>query len=216
MYNSTTESVRSYGVPLGVGLGMATLPSKIAAQSLRNLDDAVHPTGPLHALISTIIDQHHAYLKRELPAIEVLLTEAARDDAGKSRTVAPAMLPVFLRFRRELEAHMKREETTLFPLIERMETTVAQDRPAPINSFGPLSNAIAFMKEDHVFGDKLLQMMDEISHGFTSAPDAPVHYLSAMNRLRALSLDMAEHVRKEDEKLFPEAIRCEESGRMND
>jgi iron-sulfur cluster repair protein YtfE (RIC family) len=74
----------------------------------------------------------------------------------------------------------------------------------------PLSNAIQFMNEDHDFENKLLSMMAEIGHGFVCPPEAPSGYAVLMNRLQALKLDLDEHVRKEDEVLFPEAIRLED------
>ncbi len=106
---------------------------------------------------------------------------------------------------------MKREESTLFPLIEHLEQAVAAGRPAPRNSFGPLSNAIQFMNEDHDFENKLLGMMAEASDGFTSPPEAPSSYAALMHRLRLVKRDLDEHVRKEDEVLFPEVIRLEKS-----
>ena len=83
------------------------------------------------------------------------------------------LVTLFLRFRRELEGHMKREEITRFPFIEQLQVAVAEGTPKPRYSFGSLSNAILFMNEDHEFGHKVLKLMDEISHGFTPGADAP-------------------------------------------
>jgi regulator of cell morphogenesis and NO signaling len=166
---------------------------------------------PLHLLIATILDRHHTYLKHELPAIEALISELAHLHQGGAERVAMALLPIFLRFRRELEAHMVREETTLFPLIQRLEIAAAAGRPLPQNSFGPLSNAIAFMNEDHDFERSLLEKMAEITGSYKSPQDAPADYATLMNRLRHLVDDMDEHVHIEDEVLFPKAVRLEES-----
>lgn len=143
------------------------------------------------------------------------MAEGVHAGSGIFRQTASALLPLFLRFRVELEAHMKREEITLFPLIERLEKAIAAGQPVPHNSFGPLSNAIQFMNEDHDFENKLLSMMADISHGFVCSPEATSSYAALMNRLQALKLDMDAHVRKEDEVLFPEAIRLEELGLLN-
>lgn len=164
----------------------------------------------LRTLIAKIINQHHSYLKRELPVIETALAEVARGDAGVFAERASTLVTLFLRFRRELEGHMKREEITLFPLIEQLEAAVAEGTPKPRYSFGSLSNAILCMNEDHEFGHKVLKLMDEISHGFTPGADAP-SLCCCDGRLRALARDLDEHVRKEDKLLFPEAIRLESS-----
>lgn len=123
---------------------------------------------------------------------------------------ASTLVILFLRFRRELEGHIKREEITLFHLVKQLEAAVAEGTPKSRYSFGSLSNAILFMNEDHEFGHTVLKLMDEISHGSTPGAAAPT-YAAAMARLRALARDLDEHVRKEDKLLFPEAIRLESS-----
>lgn len=170
----------------------------------------------LHSLITEILDRHHAYLKAELPAIEALLKEVFAHDTEPFRTTASNLLPTFVRFRTEIVAHMKREEVTLFPLIDRLEMAVAEGRPVPRNPFGPLSNPIQFMNEDHDFEDRLLKTMADITGQFTAAPQASVRYASLMKRLHTLKLDVDHHVRKEDEMLFPAAICLEESGRLRE
>jgi regulator of cell morphogenesis and NO signaling len=169
-------------------------------------DPCIHNVGaPLRALIVEIINHHHGYLKRELPFIEGSLAHIARTQTDAFCEIAEAMLPAFSRFRRELEAHMRREEVILFPLIEQLERAVASGQTPPRNSFGPLSNAIQFMNEDHDFENKLLDRITEISGGFGGSSSCDV-----VERLRTMRLDLEEHVRKEDERLFPAAIRLEE------
>ena len=163
---------------------------------------------PLSILITEIINHHHEYLKQELPFIEGLLVQIARIPSDPCSQTAAALLPIFSRFRRELEAHMRREEVILFPLIERLECAVTGGQLPPPNSFGPLSNAIQFMNEDHDFENKLLDQMTDISGGFAGSSRSGV-----MERLRAMKLDIEIHVRKEDESLFPAAIRLEERQR---
>ena len=165
----------------------------------------------LHGIIAIILERHHAYLKTELPALEALLYEVSRSGAGDCSKNANLLLPVFLRFRRELEAHMKREEVTLFPLIARVEAAVSNHQPPPRNSFGPLSNAIAFMNEDHDFEGTLLGKMAEITGNFVVPADAPEPYRVLLQRLTVLAADMDEHIRVEDKSLFPRAVLLEES-----
>lgn len=185
-------------------------------QASKRQDDAPVPQQPkLRELMAAILDQHHAYLKRELPAIEALLEEIARGEAGSYRRTAAELLPLFRRFRPEMEAHMNREEMTLFPFIDQLESAVGEGRPAPRHSFGPLSNPIQFMNEDHDFENQLLGRMAEISRQFACPPGAPSRYEALMSRLQALALDLREHVRKEDEILFPAVIRLEEGSVLN-
>ncbi len=170
----------------------------------------------LHSLIATILDKHHAYLKNEFAALEALIRASGCSESGFCRAAAVSLLPIFLQFRKELEAHMRREEVTLFPLIERLELAITEGRPAPRNSFGPLSNAIRFMNEDHGFENKLVGMMADLTDGFACPPGASDSYADLMHRLRVMRSDLAEHVHKEDEILFPGTIRLEEGGHLDE
>ena len=193
------------------GSEMASAPANDAIQRANQILDSATGPNPLHALIETILDRHHAYLKTELPELEQMIGELCYEDASGYRTKAAALLRIFARFRRELESHMKREEVTLFPLIRRLEIAFVQKQPLPQNSFGPLSNAIAFMNEDHDFEDRLLRMMSELTNGYESPADASPKYTELMRRLRRLAADMQCHVQIEDEVLFPQAVLIEES-----
>lgn len=166
--------------------------------------------GSLSSLVATIISQHHEYLKRELPAIEVKLTDTAQANSRFSET-ATTILPIFVRFRRELESHMRREEMVLFPLIECLVRAAGAGQPPPHNSFGPLSNAIQFMNEDHEFENTLMIKIADITGGFSPHAAGDAGYTDLMSRLHALKLDLDAHILKEDGTLFPEAIRLEES-----
>jgi regulator of cell morphogenesis and NO signaling len=194
---------------------MAILPPKgrTVCVEARQGNNGAHP---LQSLIATIRDQHHAYLKNELAALEALVTTCAGSGPDDCRATAAELVPIFLRFRKELEAHMKREEVILFPLIERLEAAIAEDRPAPRNSFGPLGNAIQFMNEDHGFENKLFGMMAVMTDDFVSPHGASGSYIGLMDRLKAMKLDLAEHIRKEDEMLFPEAIRLEKGEHLSE
>lgn len=176
-------------------------------------EGAGRPADSLGSLVTAIVTLHHGFLRRELPLIEALLHEGSRSNTQDFQQTSAALLPLFARFRQELEGHLKREEVTLFPLIERLERAVSAGQHAPRYSFGPLSHAIQFMNEDHDFGDRLMGRMAEISHGFIVPPEAHPRYAALMDKLTALQHDMEEHVRKEDEWLFPAAIRLEESAR---
>jgi regulator of cell morphogenesis and NO signaling len=72
------------------------------------------------------------------------------------------------------------------------------------------------MNEDHGFENKLMGMMAGITDGFAGPPGAHGSYADLMDRLKAMKLDLDEHVHKEDEMLFPGAIRLEEGGRLGE
>jgi regulator of cell morphogenesis and NO signaling len=135
-------------------------------------------------------------LRDELRAIEELLLPLERDQR-------PLLVKV-RRFRREQEAHLSREERVLFPLIEELESARAAGRPPARRTFGPLRNAIAFMREDHLLADRYLARL----HGLIPPGSAPLD--EAIERLRTIEADLRLHVAAEEDDLFPAAVRLDE------
>ena len=76
-------------------------------------------TWPLGNLIRRIVECHHTWLRTQLPEIGRLIR---REIERAGREHCPHLLEVeklFRQFHREMEDHLKKEETVLFPLIER-------------------------------------------------------------------------------------------------
>lgn len=190
---------------------MQSASSNLATQHGNQLSGLTCAPQQLRKLVETVLNRHHLFLKKELPALETIIFNVRSGASEIYRAKAAALLPLFTRFHRELAGHMKREEMVLFPMIEKLETAVLQKQAAPKHSFGPLSNAIVFMNEDHDFGDKLLGMMAETAGGYELLPNMPEEYRSLMQRMRFLTEDMKEHVHLEDNVLFPQAVLLEES-----
>ena len=87
------------------GSGMASFPPNEHITSAMVRDDAGSAARRLYALIAPTLNDHHSYLKRELPALGGLLRGSIRQDSRVSCVTAGRLLPLFVRFRRELEAH---------------------------------------------------------------------------------------------------------------
>jgi molybdenum cofactor biosynthesis enzyme MoaA/iron-sulfur cluster repair protein YtfE (RIC family) len=135
------------------------------------------------ALARSILDTHHALLKRELPLLEAGLRDA---DA--------AVRVPFGKLVRVLNEHLMKEEAILFPAILALAEGHAVDG---CGVHGP----IAQMQAEHeVIRALEEELRVERARAGTLGPDL----------LRLLD-DLAEHARKEDEWLFPAAIRLAEA-----
>jgi regulator of cell morphogenesis and NO signaling len=172
-------------------------------------------TWPLSELIRHIVARHHTWLRAELPEIEQLIHQAI---ASEGRTLSGSFLEIerlFRQFRRETENHLKKEEAVLFPLIEELEARAAAGLPPERQSFGLMRNPVQFMMEDHELADRLLEKMKELAGEDGATHEATAARRAVLKRLKAVTEDLAIHVRLEDEILFPRAIRLEEDGKLS-
>lgn len=159
---------------------------------------------PLTELCDHIEQTHHAYMKQELPRLEVFLRKiAAKHGLHDLRLVE--LLDVFVALRAEYEQHATKEERILFPLIRRME---AGDLQAGSHC-GSINNPIRVMVMEHDHAGDALKRMRELTDGFVAPDDACNTYRATMDALRELERDLHRHVHKENSILFPRAAELE-------
>lgn len=166
-------------------------------------------TRPLAELIHYIVERHHGWLRTELPETQRLIRDGIeRRGRERSGNLVEAE-KLFLRFRREIEAHLHKEEALLFPLIERIEQAHAAGRPLPRQSFGSLQNPVQFMTQDHELAEQLLGKLKECC----ADPQVGAEQVEAGKTLREhldmIQVDLQAHSHLEDAILFPRAIRLE-------
>jgi len=162
-------------------------------------------TAGLDALMQHIVVRHHAYLRKELPLMERFVTRA-RETRGRADANSLAPLEkIFRFFRRELENHLRREEEVLFPLIRQLEKASKSGAELPRFPFGPITNPIGIMEEDHDAERRQMEKMLVMTGNYTGPAEAVHAFRSFFEKLQALELDMRLHVHLEDHILFPRA-----------
>ena len=87
------------------------------------LDEADWERAPLGELVEHIVNNHHQYLRAELPRLAGLLAKLVRRH-GQRRPELVACSERLSPLRTELEAHMQKEEQILFPMVRRLATAV--------------------------------------------------------------------------------------------
>lgn len=153
-------------------------------------------------LAAHIVATHHAYLRRELPALTPL--------ADKVLAVHGDRHPEFGRVRdlvvevcAELEPHLDKEERVLFPAIHHIASGKA-DLP-----FGTVANPIRVMMLEHEQAGELLAQLRTVTLGYTVPDDGCASFRSLYDRLAAIELDTHLHIHKENNVLFPAVIALE-------
>lgn len=143
-------------------------------------------------LTDSIVAVHHSFLRRELPAVSSQLEDLAKVlEHGKEISEAQSL---FKKIRDKVEAHLKDEETTLFPTGSALEL----GQPPPHAEFDLLERLASMEKEHDNCGNSLKLLLQMLS-------DLPASNLQKelVTSVSALSQDMDEHVRKENTEVHP-------------
>jgi regulator of cell morphogenesis and NO signaling len=149
----------------------------------------------LGTLIDHIVDTHHAYLRRELPRLETLLTRVLAAHGDDVDWLAPTF-EEFTALQTDLAAHMTNEEQRVFPSIRALETNAQ----TPLDADG-----IDDMIGEHDEAGAALERLRTLTNEYSPPEGACPTFRAALDGLEDLERDMHRHVHKENNILFPRA-----------
>ncbi len=179
--------------------------AKTAAPIARNWSQA-----SLESLSGHIVATHHAYVKKELPRLaELAIKVVARH--GATKTELPVIQAILARLDAELNQHLAKEESILFPYIVGLERAIADGSAKPHGCFGTVANPIAMMTQEHDAAGILLAEMRQLSHNFAVPADGCPTYHAFYDGLKDFERDLHQHIHLENNILFPRAIDLEAS-----
>jgi regulator of cell morphogenesis and NO signaling len=161
-------------------------------------------TAPLSALITNIVNAHHAYLREALPRLSAL-TEKVSNAHSRNHPELTEVTRVFAAFRQEMESHARKEEEVLFPYIAALE---GNGRKHTVLC-GSLHRAIAAMESEHEEAGAALDQLRSLTKGYTVPEGACATYRAMLDALATLEADTHIHVHKENSILFPRAEALE-------
>jgi regulator of cell morphogenesis and NO signaling len=178
---------------------VAELASALASAPEPDLpEEWAHLDAP--ALCDHIVATHHRYLHGELPALDELAdkVEAVHRDRHPELVEVRALVAAL---RADLEPHLLKEEQILFPAVKAL---AAGERAFP---FGSIANPIRVMRAEHDAAGDILTRLRGITGGYAVPDEACASYRSLYERLAALDDDTHRHIHKENNALFPAALR---------
>jgi regulator of cell morphogenesis and NO signaling len=170
---------------------------EIAAESLKDLTHYV-------------VEVHHAYLRNELPPLGRMIARLE----NSHDTTHPEIISLrraLLRLTDELHAHMKKEETVLFPAIRRIEQALDDKQGLPASTFGSIRNPIWMIEQDHNAILSILAEIRALTGDYTLRDPECEMYRVVSQALQSLETQIHEHIHLEDRVLFPKAMRLEEA-----
>jgi regulator of cell morphogenesis and NO signaling len=159
-------------------------------------------------LITHIVDKHHAFTREELVRLEALLAKVFAVH-GQNHPELFEIQDQFGKLRGELEPHMLKEESVLFPYIVRMEEAAAANQTLPPPPFRTVQNPVRVMMAEHDAAGYILGKMREASSNYAVPPDGCISYKTLYSALALLEVDLHQHIHLENNILFPRAVELE-------
>ena len=147
-------------------------------------------------LVAHIVDQHHVYLRKTLPLIDLLAGRVV--DAHAERQPSLTELHSVVReLRGLLEPHLQREEAVLFPLLIAGGRARQRTRAE-----------LQTMRAEHLRVGDALRALRTLSNRFVPPVWACATYRALMSELEAMERDTLEHVHLENNVLAPRFERA--------
>ena len=154
-----------------------------------------------------IINTHHTYLRKALPAIR----DCAEKVMKAHVNAHPWLKDLFLyvcQLQAELSAHLLKEEMVLFPYIKSVSEVPARE-PVYESQFGTVKNPIHMMEMEHDAAGEMLGNIRKVTSDYTLPEDACTSFRMLYRMLIELEEDLHQHIHLENNLLFPKAIELE-------
>jgi len=180
------------------------------------LEHTVHgPTSPdwttasITALCDHIVNDHHAYIRNELPRLHALAAKVVSRHGDQHPELA-SIQQLLETAGEELLEHLAKEEAVLFPYLRKLDKALASDGQRPKRCFGAVSDPIRVMMAEHDAAGALFAQIRKLSGGYTAPEGACPSWRGFYQGLLEFEQDLHRHVHLENNILFPNAIALEE------
>lgn len=151
-------------------------------------------------LVNYIVSKHHAYVKAEIPTIQ-MLADRVSFKHGETDPRLVNIQEIVTEMCSEMLAHMHKEEHVLFPAIVQIE---AEGISAAQRQM--ISAPISRMLSDHEQVGEQLDALYELSDRYEPPSTACNKHRALFDALKRFDHDMRAHVHAENNVLFPRVM----------
>jgi regulator of cell morphogenesis and NO signaling len=134
--------------------------------------------------------RYHARHRQQLQTL-IKLAEMIEDLHEPDHDVPEGLTAILRRLNGEMEVHMKKEELLIFPLIRK-------------GTGAPLAERIALMRADHDDHDCEIAKIRHLTDNLTLPEGACTPWATLYEGLAEFIADLSEHIRLENDVLFPQ------------
>lgn len=163
---------------------------------------------PLDKLINHIETIHHQYVRTKIPVILQFLTKICSVH-GDRHPELYKISEIFKESARDLNAHMFKEETILFPIIKKMCAAEKQANESFHQQFGTVHNPIQMMMQEHATEGDRFEEISNLSQNYNIPDDGCTTYKVVFEMLKDFEQDLHLHIHLENNILFPAAVSLE-------
>lgn len=154
-------------------------------------------TEPFEAIIQYVLTKHHAYLQKTMPVLSELTAKILRVHGEHHGEELSQVHRLFNAFRIDMEAHLIKEEETVFPLVIQYEKTGDRDTLAKVVKI------IDELESEHTSAGDLLRDIRKVTSDYKIPDDACGTYQYTYEKLEEVEEDTFRHIHLENNILFP-------------
>lgn len=164
----------------------------------------------LTRLIDHVVARHHTFLRANTAQDAAYARKIAVVHGGHHPELVQ-MTAVFDELAAALTTHLNEQEDVVFPAIRQAEAGGGD--PALEGGAGTLSHDVETLARENAVLDVALDRMRDLAMGYALPPDACSTWVLTYRRLQTFEADLREHIRLENDILFPKVISQRDSER---
>ncbi len=161
-------------------------------------------------LVEYIVETHHAYVEKQIAAIVPNLQKIC-DVHGGTHPELYEVNRLFNEAAAELEVHMKKEESILFPYVRKLVVSKKSGEKMTQGAFGSVQNPIRMMESEHDAEGERFRKISKLTRNYTPPAEACNTYRATLALLRDFERDLHKHIHLENNILFPRALALEQA-----
>ena len=146
-------------------------------------------------LIRHVVDTHHHYLNNELPRISELVLKILQVH-GLTHPELFKVHKLYNALRTELEEHLVKEETMIFPAIQEYEKAKTPEGRVSVLAL------IEELEAEHEAAGDIIKEIQKITNYHTAPADGCGTFVLTYQKLKDLEVDTFEHIHLENNILF--------------
>ncbi len=160
-------------------------------------------------LVDYIVNIHHAYLRKMLPLTNDLLREFVIGHVSKYPYLSELEVQ-FTGLLNRVIPHLDQEEETMFPYIKHLANAFHNNEAYGDLLVRTLRKPIeAIVEKDTEIMEIVLMSFRKLTQDYFLPNDACTIHQVVILKLRELDADLVQHIRLENEILFPRALSME-------
>ncbi|MBW8049142.1 MAG: iron-sulfur cluster repair di-iron protein [Cytophagales bacterium] len=159
-------------------------------------------------LVDYIVNEHHKYVRDNIPLL-LEYTQKVAKVHGNANPEVVQIAELFKEIAEELDQHMMKEESILFPYIKQLAEAETNCTPIDHPPFGTVQNPIRMMELEHDHAGEVIKEIRKLSNGYIPPDYACNTYQVSYFKLKEFEEDLHRHIHLENNILFPKAITLE-------